>query len=125
MNILLADDENSIRVLVDYNLSKAGHDVILAENGRDAFYKAVENADSLDLILLDVMMPVRDGLQVCSELKNDPRTVHIPVFMFTAKTQLEDIKLAKAAGANDYISKPFDADELDNIIMKKFRKIKK
>jgi DNA-binding response OmpR family regulator len=103
--VLIADDEHNIRHILDFSLHAEGFDVISAENGEDAFTLAVNEIP--DLIILDVMMPGRGGIETCKVLKEDDRTADIPVILLTAKSTREDRDIGKAAGADGYITKPF------------------
>ncbi len=104
-HILVVDDEEDILELVEYNLSKEGYRVSTVTTGN----KAVSGARRLvpDLIVLDLMLPGLDGFQVCSILKNDPATKHIPIVMLTAKGSEGDIVRGLESGADDYVTKPF------------------
>jgi CheY-like chemotaxis protein len=82
-----------------------GYECVTAINGKEALQQA--RAEHPDLILLDIMMPYKDGYEVCKELKDDPETRDIPVIMLTAKSQQVDIEQGKEVGADDYITKPF------------------
>jgi two-component system phosphate regulon response regulator PhoB len=104
-NILVVDDEEDILDLIEYNLVKEGYTVLRAETGEAALKKA--RAKLPDLILLDLMLPGVDGLDVCRLLKNDPKTAHIPVVMLTAKGEEADVVAGLELGADDYITKPF------------------
>lgn len=109
MQILVVDDEESIRELLVYNLQKAGYDVATADDGP----KAVRLAqDKPDLILLDVMLPRMDGFEVCREIKGHPPTASIPIIMLTAKDEEIDKVLGLELGADDYMAKPFSTREL-------------
>ncbi|NLH16648.1 MAG: response regulator [Phycisphaerae bacterium] len=103
--IMVVDDEQNILELVRYNLVRRGYRVLLAETGEAAL--VVGANDLPDLILLDLMLPGIDGLDVCRYLKADPRTQHIPIVLVTARGQEEDIALGMEMGADDYITKPF------------------
>jgi len=103
--ILVVDDEQAILELVRYNLAKRGYRVLLAETGESALL--LGKNDLPDLILLDLMLPGIDGLDVCRQLKANPRTQHIPVLLLTARGQEEDIAMGMEMGADDYITKPF------------------
>ena len=103
--VLVADDEHNIRNILDFSLHAEGFLVISALNGEDAFKLAVESDP--DLILLDLMLPGIDGLEVCRRLKADPDTAHIPVVMVTAKGEETDIVTGLELGADDYVTKPF------------------
>ncbi len=101
--ILVVDDEKDIVDLLSYNLSKEGFIVITARNGKEALEKARQNPD---LIILDVMMPEMNGLQVVQELKKDKKMASIPVLMLTAKGSETDEIVGLEVGADDYIVKP-------------------
>jgi len=104
-NILIVDDEQDILDLVAYNLSKARYQCTCVMDGAEALRSA--RAAQPDLILLDLMLPVLDGLEVCAILKNDPKTKNIPIVMLTAKGTETDIVHGLELGADDYITKPF------------------
>jgi DNA-binding response OmpR family regulator len=87
-----------------------GFNVLVSYNGEDALNQA--RKENPDLILLDLMLPKLDGYKVCRLLKFDERYKHIPILMLTAKTQIKDKLLGKETGADEYITKPFDIDEL-------------
>ncbi|MGB6065806.1 MAG: response regulator [Desulfomonilaceae bacterium] len=103
--ILVVDDDEDILELVTYNLTKEGYHVSSVLSGEQALKKAKE--EHPDAILLDLMLPGVDGLDVCRELKNDPATRYIPVLMVTAKGEDADIVSGLELGADDYITKPF------------------
>ena len=117
ISILVVDDEEHIRNILEYNLKLDGFEVHLAQNGRTALEHARNT--KLDVILLDWMMPEMDGLEVLSQLKCDKRTENIPVFMLTAKGMGSDVGKALYAGADDYIVKPFEPKELGETIRHK------
>ncbi len=104
-HILIVDDEEDILELVRFNLSKEGYQVICAATGE----KAVEIARSElpDLVVLDLMLPGMDGLEVAKFLKNDPETQNIPIIMLTAKGEESDVVTGLELGADDYVTKPF------------------
>jgi len=103
--ILVVDDEADIRELVEYNLTQHGYRVACVGTGEDALKEA---RDALpDAILLDLMLPGVDGLEVCRTLKQDAKTAHIPVVMLTAKGEEADVVIGLELGADDYIAKPF------------------
>ncbi len=108
--VLIADDDPDIRELVAFKLGQAGHRVVAVADGEAALAEA--RAETPDLELLDVMMPRRTGMEVCRELRADPRTGSVPVILLTAKAQEADIEQGFAAGADDYIVKPFSPREL-------------
>lgn len=103
MQILVVDDEASIRELLAFNLKKNGYNVETAADGRDALAKAPK----ADLVLLDIMLPEIDGLEVCRRLKSSPQTSGIPIIMLTAKAEEIDRVLGLEMGADDYVVKPF------------------
>ena len=103
--VLVADDEHNIRHILDFSLHAEGFSVLSALNGDDAFRIAVEEYP--DLIILDVMMPGRGGVETCRALKAEPRTSRIPVILLTARAGREDRSEGLAAGADRYITKPF------------------
>lgn len=104
--ILVVDDIEANRRLLQAKLEAQYFDVLLAENGVEAL--AVAENDAPEIILLDVMMPGMDGYEVCSRLKSNPITAHIPVVMVTALTDSEDRIRGLAAGAEDFLTKPVD-----------------
>ena len=103
--VLIADDEHNIRHILDFSLHAEGFDVLSAHTGEDALTLAREHAP--DLIILDVMMPGKGGIETCRALKEDPQTAPIPVILLTARSSKADREAGKEAGANDYITKPF------------------
>lgn len=104
-HVLVADDEEDVLMLCRVNLEFEGFEVSDAGNGQEAIDRARNQRP--DLILLDVMMPVKDGWETLTELKEDAELAGIPVVMLTAKVQEEDQYRALAAGAADYVTKPF------------------
>ncbi len=118
--ILVVDDEQSILELVQYNLAKRGYHVLLAETGEAAL--VVGKNELPDLILLDLMLPGMDGLDVCRHLKADPRTQHIPVILVTARGQNDDIVIGMEMGADDYVTKPFSPNVLISRIRSALRR---
>jgi two-component system alkaline phosphatase synthesis response regulator PhoP len=103
--ILVVDDEDYIVELVKFNLEKEGYQVIVANDGRSAL--DMVHAEHPDLILLDIMLPNVDGLEVCRILKQSTTTNSIPIIMLTAKGDEIDTVLGLEMGADDYIKKPF------------------
>jgi DNA-binding response OmpR family regulator len=108
--ILIVEDEKDVVELIRYNLDKAGYLTDAALTGRQALEQALDNRP--DLILLDIMLPEMDGLQVCDNLKENPATAAIPVVMLTAKSTPEDIIKGFQMRADDYITKPFSPRDL-------------
>ncbi len=108
--ILLADDDPDIRMFLEVTLSIAGFEVRTVSDGQEAVEAARE--DRPDLMLLDVMMPNLDGLGATRQLRDDPRTSDIPIILVTAKAMGMDKVVGLQEGADDYVTKPFDPDEL-------------
>jgi len=103
--ILVVEDENEIRELIRYNLAKEGYEVVEAKSGEEALTRAHTQLPSL--VLLDLMLPELDGLEVCKRLKRDYLAQHVPIVMLTAKGEESDIVAGLEVGADDYITKPF------------------
>ncbi|WP_207260825.1 response regulator transcription factor [Desulfovibrio sp. Huiquan2017] len=108
--ILVVEDHRDTRELLKYNLTTAGFDVAAAEDGQLGL--SLAHAFKPDIILLDLMMPGTDGLEVCRQLKGDPATARIPVIMLTAKGEEVDKIVGLELGADDYVVKPFSPREL-------------
>jgi len=108
--ILVVDDEPDAIELIEFNLKSAGYDVISAANGAEALKKG--RSFGPDLVLLDLMLPEIDGLEVCKLLRRDPSTSSIPIIMLTAKAAEIDRVLGLELGADDYVTKPFSPREL-------------
>ncbi len=108
--IMLADDEQQVRDMVAFKLTSSGHHVVRACDGGEAM--ALAAAESPDLIILDIMMPVLDGLEVLRRLKANPTLHAIPVIILSAKGRDQDVLNGLRAGAVDYIVKPFSLKEL-------------
>ena len=108
--ILVVDDEGDVRDLVAFNLQRNGMSTIFAKDGIEACNVAVSEIP--DLIVLDLMLPGRNGFQVFKELRLDSRTKSIPILMLTAKAQLDDVISGLELGADDYLTKPFSPKEM-------------
>jgi len=108
--ILVVDDEPEAVELVEFNLRQAGFDVVTADDGEDALKKT--RACLPQLIVLDLMLPEVDGLEVCKALRRDPATARIPIVMVTARAAEVDRILGLELGADDYVTKPFSPREL-------------
>lgn len=109
-DILIAEDEASIRDFIVINLRRSGYKVIEAANGEEAIQKYNENINDIDVVILDIMMPGVDGLEVCKYIRNKSKRVGI--VMLTAKTQEMDKITGLMLGADDYVTKPFSPSEL-------------
>ncbi len=108
--ILAADDEPDALELIEVNLKTAGYEVLVAINGAEALQKA--RAALPDLMLLDIMLPEMDGLEICKTLRHDAATSFMPIIMLTARAAEIDRVLGLELGADDYITKPFSPREL-------------
>ncbi len=108
--VLIAEDESAIREIIAITLKRAGYDVTEAIDGQNALDIYAEMNGDFDVVLLDIMMPNVDGLEVCKRLRNESSTVGI--IMLTAKTQEMDKVSGLLMGADDYITKPFSPSEL-------------
>jgi DNA-binding response OmpR family regulator len=117
--ILVADDSHNIRSVLQLNLEWKGYEVLSAADGEEA----VRIAERVrpDLIILDVMMPRRNGFQVCRLFKNDAKTSDIPVILLTAKSQAEDRYWGRDCGADEYITKPFNTPALEQAVERLLR----
>ena len=108
--ILIAEDERDIRDLIAFTLRFAGHEVIATANGEEALNMALQTVP--DLILLDVRMPRMTGYEACRQIKAEDKTSNIPVVFLSAKGQESEVQTGLAAGATEYILKPFSPDNL-------------
>jgi two-component system, OmpR family, alkaline phosphatase synthesis response regulator PhoP len=108
--ILVVDDQVDLVKTIQFALELEQYQVLVSYNGEDALNQA--RKENPDLILLDIMLPKLDGYKVCRLLKFDEQYKHIPILMLTAKSQDKDRSIGKETGADEYITKPFDIDEL-------------
>lgn len=114
--VLVIDDEDDVRMIVRFALEADGRfSVQEARNGADGLYLA--QTEQPDLVLLDAMMPGLDGYEVCRRMRTDPRLASTPIIFLTAKTQGYERREGLAAGATDYLTKPFDPLELGDRLM--------
>ena len=120
--ILVVEDEKDIVKMLDYNLKKEGFRTISAHDGEDALDLA--NREHPDLIILDLMLPGIDGLEVCKTLKKNTKTTSTPIIMLTAKSQESDKIVGLELGADDYVTKPFSPRELIARVKAVLRRIK-
>ncbi|MFA5478408.1 MAG: response regulator [Candidatus Muiribacteriota bacterium] len=102
--ILVADDEKNILRIIQFNLTKAGYNVITAEDGGEAFEKIVK--EKPDLVILDIMMPKLNGFEVCSKVKKELK-MKVKIILLSAKGQKNDIERGNESGADKYLVKPF------------------
>lgn len=108
--VLIADDEKNILISLEFLMKREGYNVVVAHDGQEAI-DAIHR-EHPDLVLLDVMMPKKTGLDVCQEVRANPIFNDMPILMLTAKGRDTDIAKGMAMGANDYVVKPFSTREL-------------
>jgi CheY-like chemotaxis protein len=108
--ILIAEDERDIRDLIAFTLRFAGYEVLTANNGEEAVQ--MTEKEMPDLVLTDVRMPKMTGYEACKQIKANPKTQHIPVVFLSAKGQEAEVQSGMAAGADEYLLKPFAPDQL-------------
>lgn len=118
--ILIAEDERDIRDLVAFTLRFAGHEVVAVGNGEEAVEAARKELP--DLILMDVRMPRMTGYEACEKMKADPQLAVIPVVFLSAKGQEAEIRTGMAAGAEEYLLKPFAPTELSERVQELLKK---
>jgi DNA-binding response OmpR family regulator len=104
--VLIVEDEVDLVETIRFLLEREGYGVLVSGDGEDALHQA--RRESPDLIILDIMLPKLDGYKVCRELKSDERYKQIPILMLSAKAQQKDRIIGMEAGAEEYITKPFD-----------------
>lgn len=114
--VLICDDDPVILRLLQVNLELEGYDVLLAHHGEQAI--EVANEQKPDLVILDIMMPRLDGYQTCERLKANEETKGIPVVFLSAKAQQADIEKGKEFGVADYLTKPFDPNDLVDVVQR-------
>lgn len=108
--VLIVDDEPNIVLSVEFLMRREGHEVVTASDGQEAM-KLVA-ATRPDLMILDVMMPRKNGFEVCAEVRAEPALSHIPILMLTAKGREAEMKKGISLGADAYITKPFSTHDL-------------
>ena len=108
--ILVIEDERALIEVLEYNLKKEGYEVLTASDGQDGLRRA--QAQLPDLVVLDLMLPVMEGLEVCRQLRASARTKDIPVLMLTARSEEVDEIVGFQMGADDYVTKPFKVKPL-------------
>lgn len=114
--IMVVDDSKTVRKAAEEHLAQLGHKVVVSENGYEALSKIVDLKP--DLIFLDIMMPKLDGYQTCALVKHNHDYKDIPIIMLSSKDGVYDKAKARVVGANDYITKPFTAQDLISTIDK-------
>ncbi len=112
--ILIADDEEDFVTLLQFTLETEGYECLTAYDGNEALSKAKK--ENPDLVILDIMMPRMNGYEVSRLLKFSKRYKHIPIIMLTARTQEKDRKLGEDTGADMYVTKPFEMNDLVNAV---------
>jgi two-component system phosphate regulon response regulator PhoB len=118
--ILIVEDERALAEVLAANLEREGFDVIMSNDGQEGLRQAQLKLP--DLVVLDLMLPVKPGLEVCRELRNGARTRDIPIIMVTAKAEETDELVGFAVGADDYVTKPYSVKILIERIKKELRK---
>ena len=118
--ILVIEDERPLVEVLTCNLEREGFDVLVAYDGQDGLRQAQLKLP--DLIVLDLMLPVKPGLEVCRELRTGARTREIPIIMVTAKAEESDQLVGFAMGADDYVTKPYSMKVLIERIKKELRR---
>ncbi|MFH1282969.1 MAG: response regulator [bacterium] len=114
--ILVVEDESDIAENIVVRLEAEGYNTIYASNGKSAIDSSLE--EKPDLILLDIMLPKLDGIEVCKVLKSKSKLKNVPILMLTSLNAVGDVEKAFQAGANDYLAKPFEYDRLLSKIRK-------
>src|SRR4051794_25553265 len=112
--MLVVDDDDVIRQLITVNLELEGFEVVTAVDGQDALDKVKDARPQV--VTLDVMMPRLDGWEAASRLRNDPDTAHIKVLLLSARAQEADLQRGERIGVDAYLTKPFDPDELIDVV---------
>ncbi len=108
--VLIIEDDRSIADVLAYNLKKAGYEVLISRDGQDGLHQAQLKLP--DLVILDLMLPVIEGLEVCRRLRADPATQKLLILMLTAKAEESDQVVGLSMGADDYVTKPFSVKVL-------------
>lgn len=109
--VLVVEDNAHTAYLLKFMLQRAGYDVLIATNGRDA-QSVIDNVSPVDVILLDLMLPYMSGEQLISELRDNPAWQRVPIIVISGKVLEKDVVKALDLGANDYVTKPFRPHEL-------------
>jgi DNA-binding response OmpR family regulator len=111
MRILVAEDDPTSRRLLEVTLSRDGYQLVSASDGDEA-WERLHDADAPRLAILDWMMPGRDGIEICRQIRREPRASYVYLLLVTTKTRTADIIQGLEAGADDYLTKPYDPQEL-------------
>jgi two-component system, OmpR family, alkaline phosphatase synthesis response regulator PhoP len=107
--VLVVEDTESVRALISYMLRRRGYEVVAVDNGPDALSRAM---DDIDVVVMDVGLPGLNGLEVCRRLRAEPATALLPVILLTGRGHQEDVRDGLRAGANDFLTKPFQEADL-------------
>ena len=110
-SVIVVEDDQVVSKLLSRVLSNRGFSVKVAQNGREAI-KQLENPSPPDLILLDIILPFIDGIEILSKIRKTPNWEKVPILMLTSKSQEQTVVRAFSAGADDYVTKPFQIEEL-------------
>src|SRR3990167_1136618 len=122
MNLLIVDDEENARILLVHFFEDEGHFCQSAKNGQEALKKA--RIQPPDLIISDIFMPVMDGFELCRQLKQDPQLKQIPLVFYTATfLEAHDRQLAKDLGAAEFLEKPMDLEQLEQVLLTIVREV--
>jgi len=120
--IVVIEDEPNILEIIDYNLSREGYSVFCCRDGEEGLRTVRE--ENPELVLLDLMLPDVDGVEVCRAMRSDPSTANISIIMVTAKGEESDVVLGLGVGADDYVRKPFGTKELIARVKAALRRIR-
>jgi len=107
--VLVVEDTESVRALISYLLRRRGYEVVAVDNGPEALVRALED---IDVVVMDVGLPGLNGLEVCRRLRAAPATALLPVILLTGRSHHEDVRDGLRAGANDFLTKPFQEADL-------------
>ncbi len=111
--VLVVEDTESVRALISYLLRRRGYEVVAVDNGPEALVRALEE---IDVVVMDVGLPGLNGLEVCRRLRAEPATALLPVILLTGRSHQEDVRDGLRAGANDFLTKPFQEADLMSAI---------
>ena len=107
--VLVVEDTESVRALISYMLRRRGYEVVAVDNGPDALAQA---SDDIDVVVMDVGLPGLNGLEVCRQLRAEAATASLPIILLTGRSHHEDVRDGLRAGANEFLTKPFQEADL-------------
>jgi CheY-like chemotaxis protein len=107
--VLVVEDTESVRALISYMLRRRGYEVVAVENGPEALAEA---SDDIDVVVMDVGLPGLNGLEVCRQLRAEAATASLPIILLTGRSHHEDVRDGLRAGANEFLTKPFQEADL-------------